>query len=334
MSGLNPLLPEHRNYRYGRLLVLLSGVVMSVGSPIIRLLEDATAWQFLALRSLAICFIVSLMLLAVHRHRLLSVMRRAGIRSLVAGAFLAVTFTCIVFALLNTTIANALFLLLGTSPFLTAIGAWLYLGEKPSGVTLWAIAAALIGIFIMLGEGVLEGDLFGDLSAVGAAVAFAGYSVVIRSGRDSEMVPAVLWGGVFSGLVAVCAATLAGDGLTMSMWDTGVSLAYGAVGIGGGLVLYTLGSKFVPAAELNVLSLGEMVLAPLWVWLAFNEIPTGPTLAGGGVLLGAVLLQAGGGTSGQPAKIHADQGLWFGISTVLLGSMLILLAAARWLQFF
>lgn len=329
---MNPLTSQQRDYRYGRLLVLLSGVVMSLGSPIIRLLKDATAWQFLAFRSLAICVIVLLMLVALHRSRLLFVVRRGGIRTVIAGAFLAVTFTCIVFALLNTTIANALFLLLGTSPFLTAIGAWLYLGEKPSRITLFAIATALVGMFIMLGEGMLEGDLFGDLSALGAAIAFSGYSVVIRSGRDGDMVPAVFWGGMLSGLVAVSAASLAGHGLDISLWDTGVSFAYGAVGIGGGLVLYTLGSKYVPAAELNVLSLGEMVLAPLWVWLAFNEIPSGPTLAGGGVLLGAILLQATGDTVGRLVSVRADHGLWLGLIAVFTGSLLLLIALARWLH--
>lgn len=318
-----------RSYRYGRNLVLLSGVVMSLSAPIVRLLDTATAWQFLTYRSAAVCVIVGVMLAVIHRGTLITVLRRGGLRTFMAGVCLAGAFISIVFSLLHTTIANALFLL-GTAPFMTAIGAWWFLGERPGRTTLFAIAGALFGMFIMVGEGLAEGDLFGDLTAIGAAVAFAAYSVVIRGGRDAEMVPAVLWGGVISGVVAAACALLTGAGLAISVWDLGVSFSYGAIGIGGGLVLYTMGSKFVPAAELNVLSLGELVLAPLWVWLAFQEVPSGATLIGGAVLLVAILLQAAAMTENAPREIRRDTGLWFAVAALVMGTVLIVLAVARW----
>ena len=143
-------------------------------------------------------------------------------------------------------------------------------------------------------EGVAAGDVFGDFMALAAAAGFACFSVVIRRGRQTDMLPSVFYAGVMSGTLAAVGGVTLGIGLEPSYWDIGVSFAYGAIGISGGLVLYTLGSRYVPAAELNVLSLGEVVLAPLWVWLACSETPTGFTLAGGLIILVAVVVQARG----------------------------------------
>ena len=322
--------PAEQNRQRGRVLVLLSGVVMSLGAPIVRLLESATPWQFLAYRSVALCVIVLAMLLLIHKRSLPAVLRRAGVRAVLAGFFLAVTFICIVFSILTTTIANALFLL-GTAPFLTALLAWFVLGERPTRRTWFAIAGAITGMLIMLGEGMAEGDLFGDLTAIAAAATFACYSVVVRGGRDNEMVPAVLWAGLISGVVAFSMAAISNGGLQVSSWDIGVSFAYGVVGVGGGMVLYTLGSKFVPAAELNLLSLGEIVLAPIWVWLGFNEVPSTPTLLGGLILMAAILMQATESSQHMSKKAQTRTKDYFPIVVMLAGAGMLGLAVSRWL---
>ena len=217
-------------------------------------------------------------------------LRRSGFTAVLAGFLLAITFVSIVLALLSTTIANALFML-SIAPLLTALLGRFFLHETVRGFTWIAIAAALCGAFVMLGDGLRHNDSFGDLAGLIAAVAFAGYSVVLRAGRHQEMLPSVFYAGLFSGITAAVVG-LTGAGLAASMWDIGVSFAYGSVGIAGGLALYTLGSKHVPAVELNVLSLGEMVLAPLWVFIAFTEIPSVTTLIGGLIIITAVVIQA------------------------------------------
>jgi drug/metabolite transporter, DME family len=282
-----------QNRKRGRVLVGLSGAVMSLGAPLIRLLEEADAWQFLTFRSFAVIAVVSIWLVVRYGRNVTLAFRAGGFDALLGGALLSVAFVAIVFSFLSTTIANAL-LLLSTAPLMTALLGWMVLGERPSKWYWGAIAIAIIGAFIMVADGVARGDVFGDAMALCAAMGFACYSVVIRRGRHTDMLPAVFYAGIISAVVASVGAVTIGIGLQPNAWDIGVSLCYGAVGISGGLILYTLGSKHLPAAELNVLSLGEVVLGPLWVWLAFAETPTTQTLVGGAVILSAVALQASG----------------------------------------
>ena len=282
--------PSIEAYRRGRLTVVLSGVVMSLGAPLVRLLEEATTWQFLTYRSFAIVVMLSVALLWRYRLAVGAELVRSGMTAVLAGLLLGVTFVSIVFALLSTTIANALFML-STAPLLTALLGHFFLGEAVGRFSWIAIGAALCGAFVMLGDGLRHGDAFGDLAGLTAAVSFAGYSVVLRAGKNQDMLPSVFYGGLFSGITAAVTGLLS-TGLAASAWDVGVSFAYGSVGIAGGLALYTLGSRHVPAVELNVLSLGEMVLAPLWVLIAFAEVPSVTTLLGGTIIIFAVVVQA------------------------------------------
>jgi len=273
----------------GRGLVLLSGVMMSIGGPLIRLLESASEWQFLAYRALALVATLLIILALRYPGRLWATLRAAGGAGLLAGAFLACAFVGFVFSITHATVANTLFLL-SAAPFAAALLAWVVLGEGVSRATWLAMLGAFAGVAVMIGEGVAERDLFGDLAALGAALGFAAFTVVLRSGRSVDMVPAVLFAGVISGVVAVAVCLATGIGLDISIRDVGLSSTYGAVGIAGGLMLYTLGSRHVPAAELTILSLSEVILGPLWVWLAFAEEPSRLTLLGGAMLLTSIVL--------------------------------------------
>ena len=299
--------PATSAYRRGRIAVVMSGVVMSFGAPLVRLLETATTWQFLTYRSIAIVVMLGIALWWRYRGQFLSALVRSGWPAIWAGSLLSVTFVAIVFALLSTTIANALFML-STAPLLTALLGRFFLGEPIGPISWVAICAALTGAFVMLGDGLVRGESFGDLAGLVAAIAFAGYSVVLRAGKHTDMLPSVFYAGLLSGFAAATMATL-GAGLAASSWDVGVSFAYGAIGIAGGLALYTIGSKHVPAVELNVLSLGEMVLAPLWVFVAFTEIPSVTTLLGGLIIACAVVVQSASAWLMQEARYSGWRGL-------------------------
>ncbi|NIM26812.1 MAG: EamA family transporter [Gammaproteobacteria bacterium] len=272
----------------GRGLVLLSGVFMSVGGPLIRLIESASEWQFLAYRALALVAVLALVLATRYPGRFLATLRAAGWNGLVAGCFLACAFVGFVFSITHTTVANTLFLL-SAAPFAAALLGWIALGERVSRATWVAMLGAFAGVAVMIGEGIAEGDLFGDLAALGAALGFAGFSVALRRGRGVDMVPAVLFAGVISGVTAAALCVATGEGLLVPLGDVGLSFTYGAVGIGGGLLLYTLGSRHVPAAELTLFSLTEVILGPLWVWIAFSEQPSALTILGGAILLGSIV---------------------------------------------
>lgn len=287
----------------GRGLVLLSGVFMSIGGPLIRLIESADQWQFLTYRAVALVGVLLVLLAVRYPGGMLVALRAAGTNGLLAGLCLAGAFIGFVFSITHTTVANTLFLL-SAAPFAAALLGWLILGEAVSRATWLAMLGAFAGVAVMIGEGIADGDLFGDLAALGAALGFAGFSVALRRGRGVDMIPAVLFAGIISAISSALVAYLVGAGLQVPLRDVGLSFVYGGVGIGGGLLLYTLGSRYVPAAELVLLSLTEVILGPLWVWLAFGEVPSSPTLLGGAILLGSITwLTIHGARRARPAPI-------------------------------
>jgi drug/metabolite transporter (DMT)-like permease len=271
----------------GRGLVLLSGVLMSMGGPLIRLLDSADEWQFLTYRATALVAVLLVVIAARHPGRFFVTLRAAGWTAVLAGFCLSCAFVGFIFSVTHTTVANALFLL-SAAPFAAALLGRLLLGETVSRATWFAMLGAFAGVSVMIGEGIAKSDSFGDLAALGAALGFAGFSVALRRGRDVDMVPAVLFAGIISGALSAIVALVMGIGLAISLRDVGLSFTYGGVGIAGGLLLFTLGSRHVPAAELTLLSLTEVILGPIWVWLAFSEEPSRLTLLGGAILLASI----------------------------------------------
>jgi len=296
-------IPGEATFLRGRGLVLLSGVLMSIGGPLIRLIESANEWQFLTYRAGALVAVLLIVIALRYPGRVITTLRAAGGTGLLAGFCLAGAFLGFVFSITHTTVANTLFLL-SAAPFAAALLGWLVLGETVSRATWIAMLGAFAGVAVMIGEGIAESDLFGDLAALGAALGFAAFSVALRRGRGVDMIPAVLFAGIISGITSAVVAYLLGMGLNVPLRDVGLSFIYGGVGIGGGLLLYTLGSRYVPAAELVLLSLTEVILGPLWVWLAFAETPSRPTLVGGVILLASITwLTIHGARRARPAPI-------------------------------
>ena len=283
----------------GRVLVLIAGAGMSLGGLFIRSIEAAGEWQILFWRSLGIVAGLLVFIALRNRGRVITAFREAGTMAAVAGLCLAASFICFVFSMLSTTVANTLFML-SASPFITAVLGRVVLGESVRRATWVAMAGAAVGIAVMLGDGLARGDLFGNLMGLGAATAFAGFAVALRRGRGADMMPATCLAGVFGGIAAGLTILATGGGFAVSGYDLGICLTYGAFAISGSLIIFTLGSKFVPAAELALLSLIEVVLGPLWVWLAFAETPSLATLAGGAILLLSIAGQALSGMRRRP----------------------------------
>jgi drug/metabolite transporter (DMT)-like permease len=146
-----------------------------------------------------------------------------------------------------------------------------------------------VGIFIMVRHGLSGGAFLGNLAALVSALGFAVFTVAIRWRGASDTLPFVLVGGLMA-LTAGAAATMAaGDPLLGPASDIAWSMLMGGVLLTGGLVLYTRGSRVVPAAELALLSGIEVVLAPIWVWLFLSETADRNTLVGGSFILVAAL---------------------------------------------
>ncbi len=274
----------------GRLWVLSAGLCMSLGGPIIRLADDSTPWQFLFYRSIGAAAII-LVYFLVTRRPVLELVRSAGMNGLVGGLGLAVAFTGYVWGVMHSTVANALFLI-SASPLVAAFLGWMVLRERVARSMWFAMFGVIVGVTIMIGEGLAEGDLLGDLAALASAVGFAVFSVAIRRGRDTDMSPTILIGAAITTAFSAVMAAAGGTGLAAPMMDVGLAAAYGVLVIGAGIFMLTIGARNVPAAELLVLSLTEVVFASIWVWLAFGEVPSVLTLVGGLIILGSIGGQA------------------------------------------
>ena len=274
----------------GRLWVLSAGLCMSLGGPIIRLADESTAWQFLFYRSLGAAAALLLYFLVTGRPVHVMV-RHAGAAGVVGGLGLAVAFTGYVWGVMHSTVANALFLI-SASPLFAALLGWVVLRERVSRSMWFAMAGVMIGIAIMIGEGLAEADPFGDLAALASAVGFAVFSVALRRGRHTDMSPTILIAAAIAAAFSAAMAAAGGTGLAAPLTDVGLAAAYGVLVIGAGIFMLTIGARHVPAAELMVLSLTEVVFASIWVWLAFGEVPSVLTLVGGLILLGSIAAQA------------------------------------------
>ena len=285
-----PVSGPDRDRVVGRMWVLSAGLCMSLGGPIIRLADESTAWQFLFYRSLGAALALLVYFLVVRRP-VLAAIRRTGAAGLVGALCLAVGFTGYVWGVMNSTVANALFLI-GASPLFAALLGWVALREPVSRSMRFAMGGVMAGVAIMIGEGLAEADLFGDLAALAAALGFAGFSVCIRRGRHTDMSPTILIAAALTAAVSGAMAAAADTGLAVPAADIGLAAAYGVLVIGAGIFMLTVGARHVPAAELVVLSLTEVVFASIWVALAFGELPSVLTFVGGTIVLGSITSQA------------------------------------------
>jgi len=167
-------------------------------------------------------------------------------------------------------------------------------------ITLVCMLVSMAGIAVMVAEGIAVGTLSGNLFALGAATGFAAFSVTLRAGRAVDMTPAVCWAGVWGALLGAVMLTVSGRGFAISAHDLALCAIMGWVQVGLGLILYTIGSRHVQAAELTLLSLTEVVLGPVLVWLGVGEVPGPLTVVGGVIVLGAITAQALSGIRRRP----------------------------------
>jgi drug/metabolite transporter (DMT)-like permease len=282
---------------FGYLLVLLGACCWSLGGLFVRSTEDIDAWQIIFYRSWVVLIAMGGFMALRYRSRLTNVFREAGLNAAIAGIALGLAGLTFVMALFYTTVAQAIFMV-GIAPFTAAmLGRWI-LGERVKSATWMAMAIALGGLSIML-WGTTGGGFNGNVLALYSAFCFSCYSVLLRWGQNTDMTASIVWNAIFLiafGTVVLLVPNALRDGagtatLLVGWWNFIVIAAMGIVQLSIGLVLFTKGSKTVPAAELALLALAEPMLAPIWVWLAFGEVAAVTTLIGGAVILTALVFQ-------------------------------------------
>ena len=277
--------------------MLGAGFFWSIGGLMLRSMEAATAGQLLFYRSIGLAFTLLLFLAVRHRGRIARVFHTTGWLGIVGGLCLATAFIVNVFAAYETTIANVAFLQ-ATQVFFGAGLGWFVLREPVRTGTWVAILVAIIGVGLMVGNSLKTGTLLGNLLGLSTGLALAGFAVALRAGRAQDMLPAACLAGLFA---AIASGLLATD-LAVTAHDLVMSLAMGVVQLGLGFTLFTIGSRHVPAAQLMLFALSELMLAPVWVWLFIAEVPAAMTVLGGAFVIGAVIVQAFSG-----ARLEAPQ---------------------------
>ena len=279
-------------YGTGVGLVIAAALLWSLQGLIFRQIEMAEPWAILFWRSLGMIPVIAIFITWQDRQHGLRGLWHVGFAGVIGALGLIFAFGGAIYAIQSTTIANAVFLF-SASPFITALLGWAVLGEKVRGRTWAAIGVAAIGIGVMVQGGLDRGALPGNIAALSSAAGFAIFTVTLRRSGASAM-PIVLLGGIFSLIAGAGGAWLSLTPLSVPLADLGWSIGMGAGTLAFGMVLYSLGSRVVPAAELTLISLLEVMLAPLLVWVVMGETASQATMLGGIFVLGAVLLNATG----------------------------------------
>ncbi len=294
--------PGSLSYFNGVLLVVLAGIFWSTIGLGIRSIEQANVWQILMYRSFSLAIFLFILIAVRSGFRPLKTIRRVGMAGAVGGLGLVVAFTGGIYAIQTTTVANAMFLF-ASAPFITALLGWLALRESVRRATWVASALAAVGIGVMVFDGFSIGQMSGNISALLSALGFAVFAIALRWGKLEDMLPAVFLGGVFAFVVAILFCGLRGDPLVLSTRDASIAVSMGVFQVGAGLAVFTIGSKVVPAAELALLSMTEVLLGPLWVWYFLGETVSFATMLGGGILMLAIAGNALSGVRRKPVPV-------------------------------
>jgi drug/metabolite transporter (DMT)-like permease len=279
--------PDRAGYARGVVLLLLAGTVWSMMGLGVRYIDSATPLQILLYRSLGMFPALALFITYRYGGRLDRALRQMNTATILGSLALVFAFCGSIISLKETTVANAVFLL-ATSPFFAAVLGWIVLGERVRPTTWITIFVGALGVAIMVYDGLSAGKVAGNVAALVCAVAFATFTIAMRAGKSGDTLPAVLLGGIYSTIASAIAILIAGQSLVLSPTDAAIALALGVGSLGFGLILYTLGSRHVPAAESTLLSMTEVVLSPIWVWLLFGETAGLLMLIGGAILLAAL----------------------------------------------
>ena len=274
-------------YIWGVTAVLIAGICLSSGGLLLRHVEAADGWQVLFYRSISFAATVLVYLLVRYRGRVARPVLTIGWQGSLVALALGVGFSCYLFGLVLTSVANVAFIV-STAPFFAAVLGWFVLRERIARSTWLAILMAIAGIGIMIADGLSAGGFLGNLVALGAPTTAAFMIVMIRRYPAIDMMPATCLGGLVAAMIAATQV----DAWLLSAHDLLLSILLGTVQVGVGFILITIGSRYVPAAQVALLMLGEAVLSPIWVWLFVAEVPTTLALVGGAIVLAAVTGQA------------------------------------------
>jgi RarD protein len=272
------------NQRIAIPLVLIAGIFWSFGAYVVKLIDqpETVPWQYLFTRGIVIFTLLNIYLYLEEGIDFYKNYQKAGMSSLIGGIGLGAAMTTFIWSITNTTAAVTL-LCLAAMPFITALLGFLFLKENIS-IGVWvSICIAAIGIVIMALGNTEKNSLHGLVFGLASAFGFSIFSVSLRWKKETPKFTTVAIAGLFCFLFSTAIILSKDLNFLSSGKNEGLFALHGTI-VCLGLILYSFGSKNIPAAELTLLSLTEVIGGIFWVWLPWlgiNEIPSTNTIIGG-----------------------------------------------------
>ena len=226
-------------------------------------------------------------ILTTYKKDSINIIKKAGFAGILGGVFLSTSFVGYVVSMTETTVANVVFIISSQTLFLAIFG-YLFLKEKISLTSFFAIILAVSGVVLMIGDSVSAGSLIGNLAALLIPINFSILIIIIRKNPHVDMVPAIFYSGILSAIYGFILA----DDLIISYHDLGLSFLLGVPQLALGFIFVTIGSRTTPAATVGILMLTESIFGPIWTWMLFGEIPPLSVLIAGLMIILAVIIKS------------------------------------------
>ena len=283
---------ELKNPKLAVPVVLLAGLVWSFGPYVVRHIDqpETIPWQYLLTRGSVIFILLNVYLFASEGKNFINNYKKIGVAGIIGGVALACAMITFIWSITNTTAAVTL-LCLAAMPFITALLGFLFLKEQIS-LNVWiAIFIATIGIIIMSFGNSEKNSLLGLIMGLVSAVGFSVFSVSLRWRKETPKFTTVAIAGLVCFLVSLAVLYFKGLNFLSSGKNESLFAVHGTL-VCLGLILYSIGSKALPAAELTLLSLTEIIGGIFWVWLpilGINEVPTNSTIIGGFLIFMSII---------------------------------------------
>ncbi len=273
-----------KNPRVAIPLVLIAGILWSFGPYVVRHIDEAqqVPWQYLFTRGIVIFILLNLYLFFEEGISFYKNYFKMGISGVIGGIALGMAMITFIWSITNTTAAITL-LCLGSMPFITAFLGFLFLKEEIS-ISVWvAISIACIGILIMAFGNTEKNSLTGFFYGITSSIGFSIFSVTLRWKKETPKFTTVATAGFFCFLFSLAIIIINDLSFLSTPKNQSLFSLHGSL-VCVGLVLYSIGSKNIQAAELTLLSLTEIIGGIFWVWLpmlGINEVPSNSTVIGG-----------------------------------------------------
>ena len=273
-------------------VVLIAGILWSFGPLVVRYMDqpELVPWQYLFARGITIFILLNIYLFFEEGLDFLNNYKKIGLSGLIGGAGLGTAMISFIWSITHTSAAITL-LCLAAMPFMTALLGFLFLKETISTNVWVAIFTAAVGIVIMALGNFETGSLFGLTFGLISALGFSIFSVTLRWRKETPNFSTVAFAGFFCAIVSLFILINTDSALISNSRNQSLFAVHGTL-VCLGLILYSIGSKAIPAAELTLLSLTEVIGGIFWVWLpilGINEVPSNTTVIGGFLIFLAII---------------------------------------------